>query len=75
MPPVVKPPLPPKEVKTVDELYRIALRLEQFHNVAMAPYAYYEEALQRDPGNYDVNTALGRSYCSSVGCGRRQWRD
>jgi len=63
MPPVVKPPLAPKEIKTVYELYHVGLRLEQFHNAALAPYPYYEEALRRDPGNYDVNTALGRLYC------------
>jgi tetratricopeptide (TPR) repeat protein len=63
MPPVVQPPPPPKEVKTVDELYRDGLRLLQFHNVALAPYAYFQEALERDPGNYDVNTTLGRLYC------------
>ena len=61
-PPVVEPPLPPKEIKTVDELYLIGLRLEQFHNAALAPYAYFEEALSRDPGDYEVNTALGRLY-------------
>jgi len=64
MPPTVKPPLPPKEIKTVDELYHAGLRLEQFHSTAVEPYLYYEEALQRDPGNYDVNTALGRLYCA-----------
>jgi tetratricopeptide (TPR) repeat protein len=63
MPPVVTPPLPAKEIKTVDELYHIGLRLEQFHNAALAPYPYYEEALRRDSGDYDVNTALGRLYC------------
>ena len=63
MPPVVKPPLPPKEIKTVDELYLAGLRLEQFHSAALEPYPYYEEALRRDPGDYDVNTALGRLYC------------
>ena len=63
MPPVVEPPLPPKEIKTVDELYHAGLRLEQFHNAALEPYPYYEEALRRDPGNYDVNTAMGRLYC------------
>jgi tetratricopeptide (TPR) repeat protein len=62
MPPVVEPPLAPKEIKTVDELYHIGLRLEQFHNAALEPYAYFEEALSRDPGNYEVNTALGRLY-------------
>jgi tetratricopeptide (TPR) repeat protein len=63
MPPVVEPPLPPKEIKTVDELYHVGLRLEQFHSPAAEPYPYYEEALHRDPGNYKVNTALGRLYC------------
>jgi len=63
MPPVVEPPLPPKEIKTVDELYHAGLRLEQFHSPAAEPYPYYEEALRRDPGDYDVNTALGRIYC------------
>jgi tetratricopeptide (TPR) repeat protein len=63
MPPVVKPPLPPKEIKTVDELYQAGLRLEQFHSPAAEPYPYFEEALKRDPGDYDVNTALGRLYC------------
>ena len=63
VPPVVKPPLPPNEIKSVDELYRVGLRLEQFHNPALDPYPYFQEALQRDPGEYDVNTALGRLYC------------
>src|SRR5208337_3704746 len=63
MPPVVEPPLLPKEIKNADELYHIGLRLEQFHNAALDPYAYYQEALRRDPGNYAVDTALGRLYC------------
>ena len=69
MPLVVKPPLPPKEIKTVDELYHAGLRLEQFHSPASEPYPYFEEALRRDPGDYDVNTALGRLYCE-----RGMWR-
>ncbi len=64
MPPAVKPPPAPQEVKTVDELYHLGLRLEQFHNATLEPYSYYEEALRRDPGNFDVNTALGRLYCA-----------
>jgi tetratricopeptide (TPR) repeat protein len=68
MPPTVKPPLPPREIKSVDELYLTGLRLEQFHSAVLEPYPYYEEALRRDPGNYNVNTALGRLYC-----GRGLW--
>jgi tetratricopeptide (TPR) repeat protein len=63
MPPVVQPPLPPSEIKTVDELYHVGLRIEQFHSAVLESYPYYEEALRRDPGNYAVNTALGRLYC------------
>ncbi|MEJ2007775.1 MAG: DUF5107 domain-containing protein, partial [Acidobacteriota bacterium] len=63
MPHTVKPPRPPKQIKTVDELYHAGLRLEQFHNATLPPYPYYEEALRRDPENYEVNTALGRLYC------------
>ena len=69
MPPVVIAPAAPSEIKTVDELYRVGLRLEQFHNV-LRPDAYFDEALRRDPGNYDVNTAVGR-----IDCERGLWQD
>jgi len=59
LPAPVTPPSAPKDVPTVEELYLAGLRLEQFHNPAMEPYPYYEEALRRDPGDYRVNTALG----------------
>ena len=62
MPEPVKPPLPPKEIKTNEELYLAGLRLEQFYNPAFEPYPYYEETLKRDPGDYRVNTALGLLY-------------
>lgn len=63
MPPVVTPPEPPERIKTVDKLYHTGLRLEQFHNATLSPFPYFEEALRRDPENYEVNTALGRIYC------------
>ncbi len=63
MPETVKPPQIPEEIATVDELYHTGLRLEQFHNPALEPYPYYEEALKRDPENYPVNTALAILYC------------
>ncbi len=69
MPPTVTPPEPPAEIKTVDKLYHTGLRLEQFHNATMSPFPYYDEALRRDPENYEVNTALGRIYCE-----RGQWQ-
>jgi tetratricopeptide (TPR) repeat protein len=59
----VKAPPAPQDVKTSEELYLTGLRLEQFHNPAMEPYPYYEEALRRDPGDTRVNTELGILYC------------
>lgn len=53
-------PLPkPAEIKTVEELYLTGLRLNQFYNAYIDPMSYYQEALARDPGNYNVNTQLG----------------
>ena len=62
MPKPVKPPLKPEDIKTVEELYLTGRRLDQFHNAALEPYPYYEEALKRDPGNSRVNTELGILY-------------
>jgi tetratricopeptide (TPR) repeat protein len=62
MPETVKAPPEPKDFKTVEELYLTGLRLEQFHNPALQPYPFYEEALRRDPNNYRVNVALGILY-------------
>jgi len=62
IPETVKAPLDPKDIKTVEQLYLTGLRLEQFHNPALEPYPFYEEALRRDPGNYRVNVALGILY-------------
>ena len=62
MPSPVTPPPPPKDIKTVEELYLAGLRLQQFYNPALEPDPYYEEALRRDPGDYRANTALGLLY-------------
>jgi tetratricopeptide (TPR) repeat protein len=58
----VTSPLPPGEVKTVEELYLIGLRAEQFHDPNVRPEPYWEEALRRDPDDTRVNTALGINY-------------
>lgn len=63
LPEPVRSPDAPENIGTVDELYHTGLRLEQFHNPALEPWPYYEEALKRDPGNYLVNTALGILHC------------
>jgi tetratricopeptide (TPR) repeat protein len=59
MPEPVTPPLPPEEIKTIEELYLAGSRLEQFHNPRIDPFKYYEEALNRDPFDSRTNTALG----------------
>ncbi len=59
MPPVVTPPPAPQDVKTNDELYLIGLRAQQFHDPAIDPMLYWNEALRRDPGDTRGNTAMG----------------
>jgi tetratricopeptide (TPR) repeat protein len=58
----VKSPAPPAEVKTVEELYLIGLRAEQFHDPSINPEPYWQEALSRDASDVRVNTALGINY-------------
>ena len=55
----LKPFPAPKEIETVEELYLAGLRLNQFYNASVDPMPYYKEALNRDPGDYRVNTQLG----------------
>ena len=62
MPEPVRPPAPPSQMRSQEELYLAGLRLEQFYSPALEPYPYYEEALRRDPGDYRVNVALGILY-------------
>jgi len=59
LPETVKPPLPPEEVETIEELYLIGKRIEQFYNPRMNPMDYYQEALKRDPGDIRTNIAVG----------------
>ncbi|OHB64616.1 MAG: hypothetical protein A2Y77_09205, partial [Planctomycetes bacterium RBG_13_62_9] len=62
LPPTVKAPPAPKDIKTVEELYLTGLRVEQIHNPRVNPFDYYEEALQRDPGDARTNTIVGIDY-------------
>ena len=58
-PPGVTSPPAPADVKSNEELYLIGLRAQQFHDPAIDPMLYWEEALRRDPGDARVNTVLG----------------
>ena len=59
IPEALRPPAPPEEIKTIEELYLTGLRLNQFYNASLDPMDYYNEALKRDPEDYRVNTQLG----------------
>jgi len=63
LPEPVKPPPAPHDIKSVEELYLTGLRLEEFYNPSLEPRLYYEEALRRDPGNSQANTAMGILHC------------
>ncbi|NQU88235.1 MAG: DUF5107 domain-containing protein [Mariniphaga sp.] len=63
MPKVVKPPVKPQDIATVEELYFEGSRLDQFYNSQIESKIYYEEALKRDPLNSQVNTKVGIEYC------------
>jgi len=62
LPDVVKAPPPPNDIENIEQLYLTGLRLQQIHNPRIDPYAYYEEALRRDPGDSRTNTILGINY-------------
>jgi tetratricopeptide (TPR) repeat protein len=62
LPEVVKAPPPPNDIENIEQLYLTGLRLQQIHNPRVDPYAYYEEALRRDPGDSRTNTILGINY-------------
>lgn len=59
LPELAENPKPPAEYESVEELYLVGLRLEQFHNGIVDPTPYYNEALRRDPSDLRVNTVVG----------------
>lgn len=59
IPETVKNPLPPSEIKTVEELYLTGKRIEQFYHPRYDELDYYKEALSRDPYDIRTNTAMG----------------
>ena len=59
MPKPVEGPAAPEKIKTNEELYLAGQRIGQFHNASLEPDPYWEEALRRDPGDAQVNTAWG----------------
>lgn len=68
VPPAEKPDIPdpatpapaPSDIASNEELYLHGMHLEQYRHATYEPEPYYEEALQRDPGDSRCHTALGR---------------
>jgi tetratricopeptide (TPR) repeat protein len=58
-------PNPPKnrsDIESNEQLYLTGLHLEQYRHATYDPRPYYEEALNRDPGDSRCNNALGLWY-------------
>ena len=62
LPETVKPPAPPEEVGTVEELFLTGFRLLQLHSPTVDPQVYFDEALKRDPGDARTNSAVGLEF-------------
>ncbi len=60
LPEAAKPALPPKDVKTNEQLFLTGQHLEQYRHATYNPVDYYEEALRRDPTDIRNNNALGK---------------
>jgi tetratricopeptide (TPR) repeat protein len=52
----------PKDISTTEELFNAGNRIELFHNPRLDPMDYYNEALNRDPGDIRTNTAVGNIF-------------
>ena len=60
LPPPASEPPSPREIDSQDELYLTGEHLEQYRHPTRSPEAYWEQALQRDPGDSRANTAMGQ---------------
>ena len=52
-------PKAPKEISNNEELFLAGQRIYQFHNPSLDADPYWEEVLQRDPGEVAANTGMG----------------
>ncbi|MGV8968588.1 MAG: DUF5107 domain-containing protein [Cellulomonas sp.] len=63
--PATEPPAP-RDVTTTEELFLAGLHLEQYRHATRSPEPYWQEALDRDPGDIRSNVALAaRRYRSA----------
>lgn len=59
LPEIVAPPLPPSEIKNIEECLLVGMRNYQFFNPFIKPEDYFEEVLRRDSGNVRANIMMG----------------
>lgn len=59
IPEPAKPAKEPKEVASIEQLYLTGLHLEQYRHATYDPASYYQEALNREPGDIRNNNAMG----------------
>ena len=52
-------PASPQEIPSVDELYITGLHLLQYRHATRSPEPYWQEGLQRDPGDARLNNVMG----------------
>ncbi len=60
MPEPYRAPAEPKDMETTEDLFLTGLHLEQYRHPGIAPEAYWQEALRRDPGDARCNQAMGK---------------
>ena len=62
---IPQPALPakdPKDIVSVEQLYLTGCHLEQYRHATYNPLDYYQEALNREPGDIRCNNAVGLYY-------------
>jgi tetratricopeptide (TPR) repeat protein len=60
LPSPAKEPKTPSEIASSDELFLVGEHLEQYRHPTRDPEAYWQEAVDRDPGDYRSRVALAR---------------
>ena len=59
-PAVITPPKAPDAIETVEELFLVGSKMEQFYKTAKGgAMTYYNEVLKRDPSHINTNIAIG----------------
>ena len=60
LPEPAKEPKKPSEILSSDQLFLVGEHLEQYRHPTRDPELYWQQAIERDPGDYRSRIALGR---------------